>query len=108
MAHGRRPRRPGSPHPAAAARLHRALAELERELGADFEIKRTGGLMVAETERDLAFLAAKTEVEHSNWPGRGTDYVLLADPGGNIAKSATLTIGNPAQSGSSGAATAPA
>ena len=36
---------------------------LERELGADFEIKITGGVMVAETERDLAFLAAKTKLE---------------------------------------------
>lgn len=37
--------------------------DLERELGLDFEIAVTGGLMVAETEADLAFLAAKTEVE---------------------------------------------
>jgi glycine/D-amino acid oxidase-like deaminating enzyme len=39
--------------------------ELERELGADFEIKITGGLMVAEHEADLAFLAAKTSVERA-------------------------------------------
>lgn len=38
---------------------------LERELNADFEIALTGGLMVAETERDLAFLAAKTAVERA-------------------------------------------
>ncbi|UFN49290.1 FAD-dependent oxidoreductase [Roseomonas sp. OT10] len=38
---------------------------LERETGRDFEIKRTGGLMVAETERDLRFLDAKTAVERS-------------------------------------------
>lgn len=37
--------------------------ELERELKADFEIGITGGLMVAENETDLAFLAAKTAVE---------------------------------------------
>jgi len=36
---------------------------LERDFGADFEIKVTGGLMVAESERDLLFLKAKTEVE---------------------------------------------
>jgi NADPH-dependent 2,4-dienoyl-CoA reductase/sulfur reductase-like enzyme len=37
--------------------------QLERELDLDFEIAVTGGLMVAETEADLTFLAAKTEVE---------------------------------------------
>lgn len=37
--------------------------KLESELKADFEISITGGLMVAETEADLAFLAAKTQVE---------------------------------------------
>jgi len=36
---------------------------LSAELGADMEIKITGGIMVAETERDLAFLRAKTAVE---------------------------------------------
>lgn len=40
--------------------------QLERELAADFEIKITGGLMVAEHEADLAFLAAKTAVERAN------------------------------------------
>jgi glycine/D-amino acid oxidase-like deaminating enzyme len=40
-------------------------AELERELGRDFEIRITGGLMVAESERDLAFLLEKTRVECS-------------------------------------------
>lgn len=39
--------------------------DLERELAADFEIKITGGLMVAEHEADLAFLAAKTAVERA-------------------------------------------
>ena len=38
-------------------------AQLERELGADFEMAITGGLMVAETKRDLDFLRAKTAVE---------------------------------------------
>ena len=38
---------------------------LEAELGLDFEITITGGLMVAETEQDLAFLAAKTAVERA-------------------------------------------
>jgi glycine/D-amino acid oxidase-like deaminating enzyme len=36
---------------------------LERDLGQDFEIKISVGVMVAETEQDLRFLAAKTEVE---------------------------------------------
>ncbi|SFF51606.1 FAD-dependent oxidoreductase [Aureimonas phyllosphaerae] len=39
--------------------------QLERELAADFEIKITGGLMVAETEEHLRFLEAKTAVERS-------------------------------------------
>ncbi|WP_370539046.1 FAD-dependent oxidoreductase [Aureimonas sp. AU22] len=38
---------------------------LERELEADFEIKLTGGLMVAETEEHLRFLEAKTAVERA-------------------------------------------
>ncbi|MFZ4531287.1 MAG: FAD-dependent oxidoreductase, partial [Alsobacter sp.] len=38
---------------------------LEAELELDFELAITGGLMVAETERDLAFLAAKTAVERA-------------------------------------------
>jgi glycine/D-amino acid oxidase-like deaminating enzyme len=37
--------------------------QLEQEVGRDFEIKITGGLMVAETAKDLEFLAAKTRVE---------------------------------------------
>jgi glycine/D-amino acid oxidase-like deaminating enzyme len=36
---------------------------LESELKADFEISITGGMMVAENDSDLAFLAAKTAVE---------------------------------------------
>ncbi|AWB25326.1 FAD-dependent oxidoreductase [Methylobacterium currus] len=39
--------------------------DLARELDRDVEIGRTGGLMVAETERDLAFLAEKTRIERS-------------------------------------------
>ncbi|MCW6511473.1 FAD-dependent oxidoreductase [Lichenifustis flavocetrariae] len=50
---------------------------LERELGADFEIKRTGGLMVAETERDLAFLDAKTRVERAQ--GIVCDVITAGD-----------------------------
>jgi glycine/D-amino acid oxidase-like deaminating enzyme len=38
---------------------------LAAELGADMEIAITGGVMVAETERDLAFLQAKTAVERA-------------------------------------------
>lgn len=40
-------------------------AKLERELRRDFEMRITGGLMVAENQRDLAFLAEKTRVEQS-------------------------------------------
>jgi glycine/D-amino acid oxidase-like deaminating enzyme len=43
----------------------RLWSELERELVGDFEIKITGGLMLAEDERDLAFLEAKTVVERA-------------------------------------------
>lgn len=39
---------------------------LEHELGRDLEIKITGGLMVAETARDLEFLAEKTRVERQH------------------------------------------
>lgn len=39
--------------------------QLERETGGDFEIKVTGGLMVAETERDLRFLEEKCRVERA-------------------------------------------
>ncbi|MBB4123344.1 FAD-dependent oxidoreductase [Martelella radicis] len=37
--------------------------ELQKETGCDFELKITGGLMVAETEAHLRFLEEKTEVE---------------------------------------------
>ena len=40
-------------------------AELQRELGTDFEMAVTGGLMVAESERDLDFLRAKAAVERA-------------------------------------------
>jgi glycine/D-amino acid oxidase-like deaminating enzyme len=39
--------------------------EIERESDADLEIRTTGGLMVAETESDMKFLAAKTALERS-------------------------------------------
>ncbi|MDX3975463.1 FAD-binding oxidoreductase [Shinella sp.] len=38
---------------------------LEKKLGADFEIKKNGGLMVAETEEQLAFLHTKAAQERS-------------------------------------------
>ncbi|WP_413989115.1 FAD-dependent oxidoreductase [Labrys okinawensis] len=41
-------------------------AELERELHRDFEMRITGGLMVAENQRDLAFLVEKTRVEQAH------------------------------------------
>ena len=40
--------------------------ELQRQTGRDFEIKLTGGVMVAETEAQLAFLAAKTALERAH------------------------------------------
>jgi glycine/D-amino acid oxidase-like deaminating enzyme len=40
--------------------------EIEREADADLEIRTTGGLMVAETESDMKFLAAKTALERSH------------------------------------------
>ncbi len=64
--HGAKAEAGGSP---AALTLPLQLAsialwqQLERETGGDFEISITGGLMVAETERDLAFLAEKTRIE---------------------------------------------
>jgi len=66
--HGAKARGGGSPAASTLPLQRDSIAlwrELERELGADFEIKITGGLMVAETERDLAFLEAKTRVERS-------------------------------------------
>ncbi|MCX8995959.1 FAD-dependent oxidoreductase [Rhizobiaceae bacterium BDR2-2] len=39
---------------------------LEKRLGADFEMKITGGLMVAETEAHLRFLEEKTAVERAS------------------------------------------
>jgi glycine/D-amino acid oxidase-like deaminating enzyme len=39
--------------------------EIERDTGRDLEIKITGGLMVAENERDAAFLKAKIALEKS-------------------------------------------
>jgi glycine/D-amino acid oxidase-like deaminating enzyme len=50
------------PLQAESIRLWRQLAH---ELDANFEIKITGGLMLAETERDLAFLKEKTRVERA-------------------------------------------
>ena len=40
--------------------------ELQNTLGTDLEMHVTGGLMVAETDADLAFLEAKTRVERDN------------------------------------------
>jgi glycine/D-amino acid oxidase-like deaminating enzyme/bacterioferritin-associated ferredoxin len=40
--------------------------EIERESGRDLDLKITGGLMVAETERELAFLAAKADLERQS------------------------------------------
>ena len=40
--------------------------EIERDTGKDFEIKVTGGLMLAERERDVAFLQAKIALEKSH------------------------------------------
>ncbi len=40
-------------------------ADLQNDLAADFEMKITGGIMVAESDRDMRFLAAKTRAERS-------------------------------------------
>jgi glycine/D-amino acid oxidase-like deaminating enzyme len=40
-------------------------AELQNDLAADFEMKITGGIMVAENDRDMQFLEAKTRAERS-------------------------------------------
>ena len=50
---------------------------LQHELGVDFELKITGGVMVAETEADLRFLAAKTALERAQ--GIDCDVVGAAD-----------------------------
>ena len=47
--------------------------EIQHDTGRDLEIKVTGGLMLAETERDIAFLKAKIEVERS----RGIEAELV-------------------------------
>jgi D-hydroxyproline dehydrogenase subunit alpha len=39
--------------------------DIERAWGQDLEIRTTGGLMVAETDKDMAFLAAKVALEKS-------------------------------------------
>ena len=44
----------------------RLWAQLQGELAVDFEFKVTGGLMLAEDDRDLAFLAAKTQLERAH------------------------------------------
>ena len=50
---------------------------LQHELGGDFELKITGGVMVAETEADLQVLAAKTALERAQ--GIDCDVVGAAD-----------------------------
>ncbi|MDR1798382.1 MAG: FAD-binding oxidoreductase [Bifidobacteriaceae bacterium] len=59
-------RRPGQDVPVNSARLvplqaasSRLWDNVEDEVGADFEVRRTGGFMVAETEADLAQLTEK-------------------------------------------------
>lgn len=43
-----------------------AWLELERSLGADFELKITGGLMVAENDQDMRFLENKAKAERAH------------------------------------------
>lgn len=43
----------------------RSWAALERKLGADFELRMTGGLMVAETHEQMAFLETKARRERA-------------------------------------------
>src|SRR4051812_4453842 len=47
--------------------------EIERDTGADLEIKITGGLMLGESERDIAFLKGKIALEKS----RGIEAELI-------------------------------
>lgn len=50
---------------------------LQAELGADFEMKITGGLMVAETSEQLEFLAEKTAIERA--AGIDSELISKAD-----------------------------
>jgi glycine/D-amino acid oxidase-like deaminating enzyme len=47
--------------------------EIERDIGEDFEIKITGGLMLGENERDIEFLKGKIALERS----RGIEAELI-------------------------------
>ncbi|TQX85214.1 MULTISPECIES: FAD-dependent oxidoreductase [Rhizobium] len=51
----------------------RLWADLQKELGRDFEMKVTGGVMVAETDAHMRFLAAKVAAER----GAGIDSRLI-------------------------------
>jgi glycine/D-amino acid oxidase-like deaminating enzyme len=51
--------------------------QLQHETGCDMEIRITGGLMVAETARDLAFLSEKTRIEREH--GIGCELIDKAD-----------------------------
>jgi glycine/D-amino acid oxidase-like deaminating enzyme len=61
--------------------------EIQRDTGRDLEIKISGGLMVAEDERDVAFLKAKIEVERS----RGIEAELV---GANELRSLEPAVGD--------------
>ena len=50
--------------------------ELQRDLGADFDLKMTGGLMIAESPDQLAFLAGKARRERE----LGLDVTILDRP----------------------------
>ena len=74
--HGRRAEGGGGPAARTLPLQRNSIAlwiALERELGGNFEIKVTGGLMVAETDRHLAFLAEKTRIERA----QGVDCVVI-------------------------------
>ena len=43
--------------------IGKVLKILEKELKSDFELKRTGGLMVAENKKDVTFLKRKISAE---------------------------------------------
>ena len=67
--HGARAEAGGGPAARSLALQRDAITlwqRLEQQLGVDFEMKITGGLMVAETEAQMRFLEEKTRLEREN------------------------------------------
>ncbi len=59
--------------------------QIQRDTGQDMEVKITGGLMVAENERDIAFLRAKIALEKT----KGIEAELV---GGNDLRRIELAL----------------